>query len=96
MIETTNGNINLSKELFWDIPEKNIVIALNRSSEWVVVRVFEYGTLEEIAEIIKFYGQEKIKELLLKSNLRPMAKAMARLFLDVEIPANEERSLFYR
>jgi hypothetical protein len=96
MIETTNGNINLAKELFWDIPEKNIVIALNRSSEWVVVRVFEYGTLEEIAEIIKFYGKEKLKELLLKSNLRPMAKAMARLFLDVEIPANEERSFFYR
>lgn len=65
MIETTNGNINLAKELFWDIPEKNIVIALNRSSEWVVVRVFEYVTLEEIAEIIKFYGKEKVKESLL-------------------------------
>jgi hypothetical protein len=96
MIETANGKINLAKELFWDIPEKNIPLALNRSSEWVVVRVFEYGTLEEIAEIIKFYGKEKIKELLLKFNLRPMAKAMARLFLDVEIPANEERSFFYR
>lgn len=96
MIETANGKINLAKELFWDIPEKNIPLALIQSSEWVVVRVFEYGTLEEIAEIIKFYGKEKVKELLSKSNLRPVAKAMAWLFLEVDIPANEERPLFYR
>ena len=96
MIETANGKIHLAKELFWDIPEMNIATALSDSADWVTVRVFEYGTLEEITEVIKFYGAEKVKESLLQTKLRPMARAMAWLFLDIDILSNEERPLFYR
>ncbi len=84
-IETANGKANLGRELFWDISEKNIGKALMESDEWVVPRVFEYGTLTEIAEIIRYYGKEKVTDILLKIQLKPMSKAMAWYYLNLDL-----------
>lgn len=82
----TPRNPSLSKSLFWDIPEGDILNVLSHSKDWVVIRVFEYGSIEEIAEIIKYYGAETVVALL-ESNrsLRPVTKAMARVFLDLNL-----------
>ena len=85
VIETPTGKVNLGRELFWDIHQDNISAALARSPEWVVVRVFEYGTLDEIFEIINFYGKEHVKDILLKAQLKPVAKAMAWVYLDLDL-----------
>jgi hypothetical protein len=85
VIETVNGKVNLGRELFWEINEKDIGKALMESDEWVVPRVFEYGTLREIAEIIRYYGREKVVEILLKINLKPMSKAMAWYYLSLDL-----------
>lgn len=95
-IQSSKGVIHLGKELFWDIPESNISLALERSPEWVIPRVFEYGTLREIEDTLEFYGKEKCIDSLTQAKLRPMARAMAYLFLDIDLPRHEERALFYR
>jgi hypothetical protein len=84
------------RELFWDINEKDIERTLKESDDWVIVRVFEYGSLEEISRLIQLYGESKIKAVLAQSQLRPMARAMAFLFLDIQTPNYEERPLFYK
>lgn len=83
MIETEKGHVNIGKELFWDIPEKDMGMAFTQSKDWVIVRVFEYGTLDEIAEIIDYYGKPMVKNALSNAMLRPVAKAMGKLFLDL-------------
>lgn len=91
----TNNLIN-RRSLFWDINEKDIERALVESDDWVIERVFEYGELDDIYDVIELYKKEKVNAVLSKTKLRPMARAMAFLFLDMETPKIEERPLFYR
>lgn len=53
---------DLPKVLFWDIEGQTPDYA--NHSEWVINRVFSYGSLEDIAEIILYYGEGKIKDVL--------------------------------
>jgi hypothetical protein len=78
------SNLKFRRALFWDIHENEIERALVESDDWVVVRVFEYGTLNDIFNVVDLYGKEKVKSILIKSELRPMARAMAFLFLGVD------------
>ena len=82
----TVKNPQLSTALFLDIAEKDITRTLSSSKDWVVVRVFEYGTIEEISEIINYYGRDTVKLILESAGaLKPVTKAMARLFLDLNL-----------
>lgn len=38
------------------------------SYEWIILRVFDRGTLEEVIEIIKYYGFEEVKNVLQTTN----------------------------
>jgi 3-oxoacyl-ACP reductase-like protein len=69
------------RPLFWDIPEHAIKTALQDSPEWVISRVFEYGSIADIDALIAFYGTEKIKTVLSTSNMKPITRSMAFLFL---------------
>ncbi len=89
-------NLGLRRELFWDINEVDIDKTLIESDEWVIVRVFEYGNLEEIAAVIHLYGERNSKEILKLLSLRPMARSMAKLFLDIDTNTKEERPLYFK
>jgi hypothetical protein len=85
IIETQKGSVELGRALFWDINEQNIGQALIESDEWVIPRVFEYGTLGEITELIRYYGRDKTATILLrlKDQLKPVTKAMAWFYFDL-------------
>ncbi len=70
--------------LFWDISPERIPTALRENDDWVIVRVFEYGTIEEIFKVIELYGKRKTIDVLSRERLKPMAEAMAHLFLGVD------------
>jgi hypothetical protein len=91
-----DSDLKLNRALFWDINEKDIEKTFIESDDWVIVRVFEYGELEEIYSVIELYGEARVKEVLSKAQLRPMARAMAFLFFDIETSKDEERPLFYK
>ncbi len=38
------------------------------SSEWVITRVFDRGTLDEVFSIIRYYGVDFVKDVLLTTN----------------------------
>jgi hypothetical protein len=48
--------------LFWDIPKQTP--DYKNHPAWVIKRVFERGSMEDIAEILLFYGNEKVKTVL--------------------------------
>ena len=54
----------LHRALFWEI--YSFDINWLRQADWVVQRVFEYGNKQEIEEIIRFYGHDRIVEILNK------------------------------
>lgn len=50
----------LNKSLFWDVdPEK---IDLNEHRRFIIERVINYGTLDNLKEILRIYGKQKIKK----------------------------------
>jgi hypothetical protein len=53
---------NLPKVLFWDIQRQ--APDYENHPEWVIQRVLERGSMDDIAEVILFYGKEKVKEVL--------------------------------
>jgi plasmid maintenance system antidote protein VapI len=52
----------LNEALFWDTNMRDM--NWKKNANWVIKRVFEYGQPEEIEEIIRYYGKEKVAEVL--------------------------------
>ena len=50
------------QSLFWDT--KMETVNWIRNYKWIIQRAFEYGNEEEIKETVRFYGREKVKEIL--------------------------------
>lgn len=61
-IKYQRGLPHLPQTLFWDIHAQ--APDYKNHAEWVIRRVFERGSLEDIAEIILFYGKGKIKKAM--------------------------------
>ena len=53
----------LHKALFWETYSLEKINWL-KSADWVIQRAFEYGSQQEIEEIIRFYGREKVTDAL--------------------------------
>ncbi|MBI3220009.1 MAG: hypothetical protein HYZ44_10885 [Bacteroidetes bacterium] len=81
----------LRRPLFWDIKESDIEKVIAESPEWVIPRVFDYGTLGDIREVINLYGEEKSKEMLSRNKMKPLVRSMAYLFLQFD-PENRYAS----
>ncbi len=77
-------NLRARRPLFWDINEKDIDRTLVECDEWVIPRVFEYGSLSDIREVISLYGKDRARSVLAELELKPMSRAMAFLFLDMD------------
>ncbi len=68
--------------VFWDFPKENI--DYTKDSDFIICRVFNYGTLQEVADIIICYGKDYIKQLLLSTiNLDAFGLAVASAFLQI-------------
>ena len=78
------NNLVTRKELFWEVNPNRIEQILRESDDWVIIRVFEYGEIEDIFDVIQLYGEEKVKEVLNKEKLKPITSVMAYLFLGVD------------
>ncbi|MBT1697351.1 hypothetical protein KK083_10715 [Fulvivirgaceae bacterium PWU4] len=72
------------KELFWDISPERVETVLRENDDWAIVRIFEYGKIADIFDAIEFYGPQKTARVLSREKLRPTARVMAYLFLNVD------------
>jgi Mg/Co/Ni transporter MgtE len=78
------NNLLNRKELFWEVRPERIGDVLRDSSEWAIVRIFEYGELEDIADVIRLFGRDRVKNVLSNEKLNKVAAVMAFLFLGVD------------
>ena len=68
--------------VFWDIPQDKI--DYEKTSDFVICRVFNYGNFHEIADIIICYGKEYVKNVLLSTiNLDPFGLEAASAILEI-------------
>lgn len=57
--------MNFSKNLFWDVDEQKFDFEKNAAQ--IIPRVFMRGTLEDIIQVLRYYGKEKVKEILINT-----------------------------
>ena len=50
----------LSKKAFWDVDMKTI--DAEKHADYIIQKVFEYGNLEDMLNVHRYYGVKKIKE----------------------------------
>lgn len=51
---------------FWDV--NPALIDFEKRYEWVICRVFNRGNLSEVKQLLKFYGWDKVKHVLLNTD----------------------------
>jgi plasmid maintenance system antidote protein VapI len=51
-----------NQTLFWDTDMHDL--NWRKNARWIIKRTFEYGQAEEIKEIIRYYGKEKVEDVL--------------------------------
>lgn len=58
-----NQIIKLSPRAFWDIDMTKMDYEGN--ADYIIRKVFEYGTVEDIGEVLAYYGHERVKVALM-------------------------------
>jgi len=72
------------KELFWDIDMQRF--DQEKNARLVVERVFNYGNIDELRLILKHYGRERVKELIVRAGaLDPKTLHFASLLLNIPL-----------
>jgi hypothetical protein len=57
--------MQLKKQLFWDINFDTI--HWDEKYRFVIVRVFERGDVDDIRQVRRYYGNDKVREALLET-----------------------------
>ena len=52
--------MKLNPSLFWDINISEL--SFEDSSDWIIERVFDRGSLDEVISVINYYGKENVKK----------------------------------
>jgi len=52
----------ISDRTFWDIDPESL--SFEDAFNWVVLRVFDKGSLQEVISVVNYYGSEKVKIFL--------------------------------
>ena len=58
-------SLPIRKELFWDIDLDRL--DQDKNARIVIERVFNFGTLEELRAILRYYGKKEIEEKIVQA-----------------------------
>ncbi|WP_394353237.1 DUF6922 domain-containing protein [Paraflavitalea devenefica] len=68
---------SLSRRAFWDIDLARL--DFDRYPEFTIIRAMERGTLDDIREIIRYYGRNRVRSIVTNSErLLPRAAVISR------------------
>lgn len=57
--------LQLSPRAFWDVNMDSL--DEKEHTDWIIVRVFEWGSFDDLLEVWAFYGDKRVKNALLKA-----------------------------
>jgi len=71
-----NQIIHLSKDAFWDVNIEKM--DYEKNADYIIRKVFDYGSMEDVLEVMAFYGKEKVKKALIAA---PYLKEITMVFV---------------
>ena len=76
--------IHLSPKAFWDVDMNTL--DYGKQSNYIIRKVFEHGSWDDILEVTVYYGNDKIRRTLTNATyLRGNTQFFASLFLNIPI-----------
>jgi hypothetical protein len=69
MMETPKNKPVFERRIFWDVNFDNL--DYDGKASFIIERVFERGDVEDIRQCRRYYGDEKVTEVLLKAKYLP-------------------------
>ncbi len=73
---------NISRQAFWDVHFDKL--DYQNKADFIIIRVFEYGTLSDLNRTLDFYGVERSKSAILNAKfLKKNAINTASLIFDI-------------
>lgn len=74
------------KKIFWDVDSEKL--DFEKKASFIIERVFERGDVEDIRMCRRFYGDEKLGDVLLNTKYLPLRKIyLASAILDKPLTA---------
>lgn len=67
MPPSSKGQIQLSKFAFWDIDLAKL--DFERYVDFIIIRVFERGTIEDVNKVINYYGERRVIQSLTSATI---------------------------
>jgi hypothetical protein len=67
--------IHLSKQAFWDVDVDKL--DYEKNADYIISKVFDNGSLQDILEIMAWYGDNKVKNALMNA---PYLKEITMVF----------------
>ncbi len=64
-MEMKKNKPSLDKRIFWDVDFEKL--DYDRKAAFIIERVFERGDVEDIRQCRRYYGDEKLKDVLTKA-----------------------------
>ena len=66
----------LSPQAFWDVDLKSIQGKEKEYASWIIKRIAQYGTVDDMVSINLFYGRQKIIEVINSMSESEKSKSM--------------------
>jgi hypothetical protein len=61
----------ISDSAFWDVSlNKDSKDEFEKYSSYIIQKVFDFGTLNDIIQIVKYYGKKRVKKEITQVNLK--------------------------
>jgi len=61
----------ISQRAFWDVDFEKLMSQVDNYPEFIIRKVFEHGTFDDVLKILNYFGQQKIIEVLTKTIYLP-------------------------
>ncbi len=63
--------LQLSKRAFWDVDFDQLMKKADNYPEFIVRKVFEHGTFQDVVNVTRYFGKSKTIEILKKTHFLP-------------------------
>ncbi|MBK7031619.1 MAG: hypothetical protein IPH45_21580 [Bacteroidales bacterium] len=68
-----------NKRIFWDVDFEKL--DYDKKANFVIERVFERGDVDDIRQCRRYYGDEKVRDVLLNTKFLPSTGSILRVLL---------------
>ena len=68
------NKLKISSKAFWDVNFEKLMQQYDYYPEFIIKKVFEYGTFQDVLSVYKYFGKQTVTDTLLNVTYMPKKK----------------------